>query len=100
MALIQCPECGKQISSQAKACPECGLPGHAARAKTFKAQAVANPPPSRTFKQNVGLFLLIILVFLGFVAFMAFVDEEIAEMLIGIYEIICELYREVLKKGG
>ena len=26
MALIRCPECGKQISSRAKACPHCGFP--------------------------------------------------------------------------
>ena len=26
MALIKCPECGKQISDQAEACPKCGCP--------------------------------------------------------------------------
>ena len=26
MALISCYECGKQISDQAKACPNCGAP--------------------------------------------------------------------------
>ena len=26
MALISCPECGKQISSLAKSCPNCGCP--------------------------------------------------------------------------
>ncbi len=26
MALIKCPECGKEISDQAKACPNCGCP--------------------------------------------------------------------------
>lgn len=26
MALIKCPECGKQVSSMANACPECGYP--------------------------------------------------------------------------
>lgn len=26
MALIKCPECGKEISSMAKACPNCGCP--------------------------------------------------------------------------
>ena len=26
MALIQCPECGKQISDKAPACPNCGAP--------------------------------------------------------------------------
>lgn len=26
MALINCPECGKEISDKAKACPHCGYP--------------------------------------------------------------------------
>lgn len=26
MALIQCPECGKQVSNSAKNCPNCGYP--------------------------------------------------------------------------
>lgn len=26
MALINCPECGKQVSTSAKACPSCGFP--------------------------------------------------------------------------
>ena len=26
MALIKCPECGREISDQAKACPNCGIP--------------------------------------------------------------------------
>ena len=26
MALIKCPECGKEISDKAKACPNCGCP--------------------------------------------------------------------------
>jgi len=27
MALIACPECGKQVSTQAATCPSCGAPG-------------------------------------------------------------------------
>lgn len=26
MALIRCPECGREVSSQAPACPSCGYP--------------------------------------------------------------------------
>ena len=26
MALIKCPECGKEISDKTKKCPECGYP--------------------------------------------------------------------------
>lgn len=31
MALIQCPECSKEISDKAAACPSCGTPVAAAR---------------------------------------------------------------------
>ena len=34
MALIDCPECGKQISSMAPACPSCGVPVEASSAAT------------------------------------------------------------------
>jgi cell division protein FtsL len=37
MALIKCPECAKQISDKAKACPICGFP------------IVSNPIPSKTY---------------------------------------------------
>lgn len=26
MALVDCPECGKQVSTRATACPHCGFP--------------------------------------------------------------------------
>lgn len=26
MAIIKCPECGKEVSDKAKACPNCGVP--------------------------------------------------------------------------
>lgn len=33
MALIKCPECGKEISDKAGACPHCGCPiGNATQA--------------------------------------------------------------------
>ncbi len=35
MALIKCPECGKQISDQADSCPHCGLPSRLYAQKTF-----------------------------------------------------------------
>jgi ribosomal protein L37E len=37
MALINCPECGKQVSTAANACPSCGFP---------VAEKIAQPPES------------------------------------------------------
>ena len=43
MALITCPECGKGVSTSAKACPACGFPvaERSAPATTPAAQAIA-----------------------------------------------------------
>lgn len=35
MALIRCPECGREISSQARACPACGYPVEPGREKSL-----------------------------------------------------------------
>ena len=40
MALITCPECGKQISEYAESCPECGCP-----ARVWKAASAAPAAP-------------------------------------------------------
>ena len=58
MALIQCNECGKEISDQAKVCPHCG-------AKTIKA---------KESKQNISKTLIIIAIIILVIA-----------ILIGIY---------------
>src|ERR1043166_1905210 len=41
MALIKCPECGKEISDQAAACPNCGAPN-----RSQKTASTPAPPPS------------------------------------------------------
>ncbi len=41
MALIQCPECGKQISDKASSCPGCGCP-IASQPKSIKVRALSD----------------------------------------------------------
>ncbi|HEL3748651.1 TPA: zinc ribbon domain-containing protein [Stenotrophomonas maltophilia] len=56
MALIECAECGNQVSDKAAACPRCGAPVNAA--PTIKAHI---PPPARavTFTpMTVGAIIL------------------------------------------
>ena len=43
MALIQCPECGKQVSTSAQACPTCGFP---VADKVQQGEVVAQPVPA------------------------------------------------------
>lgn len=49
MALIKCPECGRDISDKAQSCPTCGYPiiGADARKKTFSVFCMdwSNSPP-------------------------------------------------------
>lgn len=54
MAMIQCPECGKEISSQAVCCPECGYPLKKAR----------QLPPKPAIKAAAGVLGAVILVVL------------------------------------
>jgi DNA-directed RNA polymerase subunit RPC12/RpoP len=55
MALIKCAECGKEISDQAAACPNCGNPV-GMRAVTIQ----------RTHKRwKIGIIIAVVLIFLG-----------------------------------
>ncbi|MHC1658247.1 zinc ribbon domain-containing protein [Stenotrophomonas riyadhensis] len=58
MALIACVECGKQVSDQAEACPNCG---HPVKSRQASGQV---PPfnPQPTGKRNTGCALIILLV--------------------------------------
>lgn len=46
MALIDCPECGKQVSTAAKACPGCGFPVAENVAQSPAVPNAANAPAS------------------------------------------------------
>lgn len=54
MALINCPECGKQISNQAKNCPECGCPINEEKPKVT---VVEREPQVIVKQEKEGLFL-------------------------------------------
>ena len=46
MALIKCPDCGREVSTAAKSCPNCGFP--VAEQQTPAAAAPAGPPEAPT----------------------------------------------------
>jgi hypothetical protein len=54
MALIECYECGKQISDAAQACPHCGAP---VKKKEVGKDQQSPPPPPYAKTRNVGLGL-------------------------------------------
>jgi hypothetical protein len=66
MALIQCPECAKSVSTSATACPNCGAPiAVANEAKAAGAVLVTTQATSKKFKAQQLLSALMIIV--GFV---------------------------------
>ena len=55
MALIICPECGKQISDQAPACIHCGYPIHNNETTSTKSvPLVSNPIPPKAHDESMG----------------------------------------------
>ena len=44
MALVRCPECGREVSSQAPACPGCGYPLQARGAPAPEPQGALQSP--------------------------------------------------------
>jgi hypothetical protein len=45
MALVACYECGKQVSTLAQHCPQCGAPGRAAESASAAPEQPASPEP-------------------------------------------------------
>ena len=57
MALISCPECGKEISDKALSCPSCGCP----------ISQTENVKPKRNNRKNMVLMLVIVVFLSGLV---------------------------------
>ena len=75
MALIKCPECGKEISDQATACPNCGCP------VKQNTTPISNPQTSlKAKKRKNGCFIFIIIVFLLFLGLGVAVSQGIKDM--------------------
>lgn len=58
MALIKCPECGKDFSEMAEACPNCGY-----SIKKAKEQTMLKPVMERKSKYKAGLLAIFFFVF-------------------------------------
>lgn len=61
MALIKCPECGKQVSDAAKSCPECGYP--IATDNSFSPTASNKP----NYKLMIGAAVVIGIIITGII---------------------------------
>ena len=54
MPLIDCPECGREISAAAEACPQCGHPTGAERPASTGPECYACSAPATTQCQSCG----------------------------------------------
>jgi len=61
MPLIKCPDCGKDISSNAVACPECGRPMKAVPTR----KNVPTPKGEGCFLQTLNVGCMIVLGIIG-----------------------------------
>ena len=50
MAMIKCPECGKEISNMANACPNCGVP-----IRNYNRKSSGSSPVAKALKVLFGL---------------------------------------------
>ena len=66
MALINCSECGRQISDKARACPGCGAP---------PCSITHALPPAIPAKRKTGCITLIVASFFGLLVFFALVSQ-------------------------
>lgn len=72
MALIKCPECGKEISSKAKMCIHCGYPleelNNIVSSETVEDYDLYNPPLiTQKYQVIVLLSLFIIIICMTFI---------------------------------
>lgn len=72
MALVQCPECGKEISDQAISCPNCG---YTMRKEENVANAVAVPVKRAPNKRLIVVACVVVLLAVVLVAFRSSLNQ-------------------------
>jgi uncharacterized membrane protein YvbJ len=65
MAMIKCPECGKEISIEAQVCPNCGKPVE---------QKVAPEQKEGSFLRNIDVGYAIVLLIIGLLVLMIIIN--------------------------
>lgn len=114
MALIKCPECGKEISDKATACPYCGCPSSEfSKYKTLPSDNSDTPASDlysssdsslslskistkgnikRIWKKIILIFRWCIAIFLLFLAFILFSSYGISGIILFIFLIACSFF--------
>lgn len=72
MALINCPECSKQISDQTNACPHCGYPIRSQQFTPLSTPINDEPETKTTKSYGCGSFIIIVVA--AFILYQCFFD--------------------------
>lgn len=76
MALIKCPECNKEISDKAAACPNCGAPVVMSEVKKFEAIAIESKNKKKKIIGIITLALtILIVIFLIYISNIEYPDN-------------------------
>lgn len=79
MALIKCPECGKEMSNKAEKCPQCGMPINEIKAgsKTSENTSSSQVKKGRSGMPQWGWILIIVgsLLIVGGIVFFCFMNK-------------------------
>ena len=70
MALVRCPECGHQVSSQAPACPSCGYPQGGQPSRSAWPSVLGGVAGTYISAQALVTIVVGSVMFLGFAAIM------------------------------
>jgi predicted amidophosphoribosyltransferase len=66
MALVKCPDCGREVSDQAPTCPQCGRPLKAQAAAPQQAPATSSMEKWWKFTAILSVFSMVISLFSSF----------------------------------
>lgn len=79
MALINCPECGKEVSDKVKACPHCGFP-FSEEAQTQRVEVIGVKLRNRNFKKPLVIVVSIMVVIITSVFGVRLIKEQNAQL--------------------
>lgn len=90
MALVSCPECGKEISDAARACPHCGYAIRESLTNQAKRTPLVEKKPSRGY----GMFLCVggmVMAFGGLLLCLLFLPLGVVTLVVGAMMILASV---------
>ncbi len=76
MALINCPECGREMSDAATACPHCGMPLHAAKPPALEEVNTKDNPPEVSVPVAATVIIIAIILIVGIPTLLYYLPQD------------------------